>query len=209
MKHFIASPEDSRYIPFTQQRLCCVPTVISMIMYRNHIPLLPIEELGYHLGLVVSPEDAHLFYNARISGQAPPYGYGTQIQEPEYNPNVVFQKLNIPLEFRIVPPQELKDANGLLMQLRYIIGNDGDVGLCFDWNTLHKKKSSRNCGHIVLVDRIVNNQIRIIDPERNQPKYQLFNAEIMFKALQHHARFSGGIWLFRRTGSNLSSKTSQ
>ncbi len=50
-------PKDSRYIPFSQQPYCCVPTSIQMVMYRHNIPLVPAEELGYHLGLTV-PKDA-------------------------------------------------------------------------------------------------------------------------------------------------------
>lgn len=170
-----------------------------MILYRNHIPLLPAEELGYHLGLVVPPDDKNLFYDVRISDSRPPAGYGTQIQDPAYNPNVVFRKLGIPLSFRIISSNEIKDADDLLLQLRNVLENDGDAGLCLDWNVLHDKGGG-TCGHLVLFDRIIGDKIRIIDPESNQPKWQLFDIQILYKALKKHAPFSGGIWLFNRAG---------
>lgn len=59
MKNII--PKDTRYIPFTQQKSCCVPTSISIIMYKRNIPLIPQEVLGYYLGLIVDPEFKNLF----------------------------------------------------------------------------------------------------------------------------------------------------
>ena len=95
-----ATPDDSRYVPFTQQAYCCVPTSILMIMYRNGMPLIPAEELGYHLGLTVPPEDSHLFYKVRVSNTPPSLaGYGTQIYNPDYEPNKVFRELGIPFNF--------------------------------------------------------------------------------------------------------------
>jgi hypothetical protein len=73
-----AAPTTSRYIAFTQQPYCCVPTSITMIMYRNDIPLVPIEELGYLLGMTVPPEEEEYFYNVRVSDSPPSssgYGY--------------------------------------------------------------------------------------------------------------------------------------
>ena len=64
-------PEDSRYVPLTQQRSCCAPTCIQMIMYKNGIPLKPAEEIGYHMGLTVSLDAECLFYNARTSATPP------------------------------------------------------------------------------------------------------------------------------------------
>jgi hypothetical protein len=52
-----AIPNDSRYVPFTQQPACCVPTCIQMVMYKNDIPLIPSEEIGYPLGLIVHGDD--------------------------------------------------------------------------------------------------------------------------------------------------------
>ena len=92
-------PKNSRYMPFTQQAACCVPTCFQMIMYKHGIPLKPSEEIGYHLGLVVHPDRKKLFYNVRTSSEKPPAGYGTRIYDPEFEPNNAFRKLGIPLTF--------------------------------------------------------------------------------------------------------------
>ena len=193
------TPNDSRYIPFTQQKLCCVPTSISMIMYRNNIPLIPIEELGYHLGLVLSPEDGKLFFNPRISETPPEVGYGTQIQYDEYDPNKVFVRLNIPLSFQRIAPGEISNGSDLIKKLNDIVDNNKDAVLCFDYNTLHGIKSDRNCGHIVVFDRVIDGKVRIIDPECNRPKWQTYDADIMLEAMKRHERFSGGVWLFTKS----------
>jgi hypothetical protein len=46
-------PSDSRYVPLTQQKWCCVPTCIQMVMIKQGIPLQPAELIGYELGLIV------------------------------------------------------------------------------------------------------------------------------------------------------------
>lgn len=194
-------PKDSRYIPLTQQRVCCVPTAISMIMYRQDIPLIPIEELGYHLGLVVSPEDKDLFYNARVSEKPPISGYGTQVQESEYDPNRVFDKLGIPLSYENITPDKIAGADGLLEILQNIISDDQDAVICLDWNIVCDRKEKNNCGHAVIFDRIVGSEIRIIDPERNAPKWQTYPVDKIFDAIEHHEKYSGGIWLFTRNKS--------
>lgn len=191
-------PKDSRYIPFTQQRLCCVPTAISMIIYKQNIPLIPIEELGYYLGLIVSPEDKYLFYNVRVSEKPPMVGYGTQIQESEYDPNKVFAKLDIPLAYEKIAPSKIANGNDLLKQLKNIEDNNQDAILCLDFHTLRDIKSDNNCGHVVVFDRVIDGKIRIIDPVLNQPKWQTYSPKKMFSALKIHEKFSGGIWLFTR-----------
>src|SRR6187401_2529326 len=104
-------PQDTRYVPFTQQSYCCVPTSIQMIMYRNGIPLIPLEELGYRLGLTVPPEDADLFYKPRVSDSPPSTaGYGTQIAKEDFAPNKVFEELDIPLEFSFKSGAELHNS---------------------------------------------------------------------------------------------------
>jgi hypothetical protein len=114
-------PNDSRYVPFTQQDYCCVPTSIQMIMYRNNIPLIPAEELGYHLGLTIPPDVANLFYKPRIADTPPSTaGYGTQIYNPDYEPNKVFKELEVPLSFSKKLASELQSAEDLLNELQKI-----------------------------------------------------------------------------------------
>jgi hypothetical protein len=68
-----------------------------MVMLSHNIPLVPSELIGYHMGLVVPKDALKFFWNAR-TGPRPPAGYGTQAGKPEYGPNAVFKKLNIPLK---------------------------------------------------------------------------------------------------------------
>ena len=69
-------PADSRYIPLTQQKYCCVPTCIQMVMVRRGIQLQPAELIGHHLGLIVDTESAKYFWNV-TTGERPSSGYGT------------------------------------------------------------------------------------------------------------------------------------
>ncbi len=107
---FIAIPNNSRYVPLTQQAACCVPTCIQMVMYKNGIPLIPAEEIGYHLGLIVHPDRSGLFYKVRTSTEKPPAGYGTRIYLPEFEPNVAFKKLGIPLSLTVKPVSKIGSA---------------------------------------------------------------------------------------------------
>ncbi|HEV7424612.1 MAG TPA: hypothetical protein VGO21_05530, partial [Candidatus Paceibacterota bacterium] len=93
-------PKDTRYIPFTQQQFCCVPTSISMVMYKLGIPLVSQELLGYHLGLIVDKKDKTLFWNVK-TGKKPGSGFGTRNGRKEYDTNLAFRKLKIPLKMNI------------------------------------------------------------------------------------------------------------
>ena len=95
MKNIV--PKDTRYVPLAQQRSCCVPTSISIVMYKLGIPLIPQELLGYHLGLIVDKKYKKLFWNVR-TGKRPKAGYGTRASEKQYNMRSVFKKLNIPIK---------------------------------------------------------------------------------------------------------------
>src|SRR5581483_2769030 len=129
-------PNDSRYIPFTQQPSCCVPTCIQMVMYRNGIPLRPAEEIGYHLGLIVRPDQSNLFANVRIAADAPPAGYGIQIHIPEYEPNAAFARMGIPLDFKVEPISGFASADELMERLRAIEKDDLDALVAFNYGAL-------------------------------------------------------------------------
>ena len=94
--NYSSTPNDSRYIPLTQQPYLCVPACIQIVMYKHNIPLVPQEEIGYHLGLTVPPDAAKSFFKVRVADQPPVNsGYGTQIQTLEYEPNQAFNKLKV------------------------------------------------------------------------------------------------------------------
>jgi hypothetical protein len=154
-----AAPNDTRYIPFTQQAECCVPTSILMIMYRNNVPLISAEELGYHLGLVIPTEEKHLFYKPRVSKLPPSSGYGTQIYKDEYEPNKVFRKLGIPFHFRMILADKITDEADLLSLLRDVEEQDYDALLCFNHGVIRGEFKPYS-GHVAVFDRIIDNQIR-------------------------------------------------
>lgn len=194
--NYSAVPNDSRYIPFTQQHSCCVPTSIQMIMYRNNIPLVPAEELGYHMGLTVAPENKHLFYNVRSSENPPSEaGYGTQIFEPEYDPNKTFEHFDIPLKFRLLLASKISDEAELLKLLTEIEEKDGDALLCFNHGVI-KGEFKPYTGHVVVFDRAVDGEVQIVDASPKQPKWRKVKVELLFEAIKRHADNSGGIWYF-------------
>lgn len=196
-----AAPNDSRYIPFTQQSSCCVPTSIQMIMYRNGIPLIPAEELGYHLGLTVAPENDALFYKARVSPTPPSSaGYGTQIFKPEYEPNKIFKKLGIPLEFSKKLAAEFKTEEDLLNELRQIEESGTDALLCFNHGVV-RGKYEPNSGHVVVFDKIISGQVRIVDASWKQPKWRFIEVPLLLDAIKRHGnQNAGGVWRFQKIG---------
>lgn len=194
------TPSDSKYVPLTQDRFCCVPTCIQMIMLRHNIPLIPTELLGYHLGLIVPEKVAPLFWNAR-TGKEPLAGYGTQISKAEFNPNNVFPKLNIPLKmddrWLIDKFSSLADFEKYLCD---VAEKDKDVVLLFDWGTLND--SELESGHLCVLDKVYpeSKKIRLIDPEYNTPKWKVFTMEKLYKAmLKHGAKKGAGFIEFECT----------
>lgn len=185
-----------RYIPFVQQPYCCVPACFQAIMYKHGLPLLPQEELANELGLVVPEADTHMFNNVR-SGQKPSSGWGTQVQKEEYSPNRVFRKLGIQLKFRIVSNKDLGGPAGLKNLLHEIEISDQDALLCFDYGNLWNTQS--NGGHVCVFDRIKGNQVYIIDPERNVPKYRATTIDKLFDAMDSHGEYNAaGVWIIEK-----------
>jgi hypothetical protein len=193
-------PNNSRYIPFTQQASCCVPTCIQMVMYRNDIPLRPAEEIGYHLGLVVAPDKSGLFCNVRAAVDAPPAGYGIQMHIPEYNPNAAFARMNIPLDFTKEPIANFSSAEELLERLRTHEQNDRDALFAFNLGALLDDPSLSGAHHACVFDRVLDGRVRLIDPSFHAPKWRTFDVEQLFFAMQKHISSDwGGIWLLTKT----------
>lgn len=147
-------PKDSRYVPLTQQKWCCVPTCIQMVMLRNGIPLLSAEELGYHLGLTIHPSRANLFYNARVSDVRPPAGYGTQIYQPKYSPNTAFKKLGIPLKMSWSLIDKFATIESFKDYLEGMESSGRDLLVCYDWPTLFNPDETDHWGHVCVLDRV-------------------------------------------------------
>jgi hypothetical protein len=188
-------PKNSRYVPFAQQKSCCVPACISMIMYKNKIPVLPQELLGYHLGLMVDKEYKNLFWNAR-TGERPPAGFGTRIDLKQYHPNNVFPKLKIPLKM-IYHPISHFNKTSFEKFITDVVKKDRDVLVCFNYGVL--KNEDGYGGHVCVLDRIypAKGIVRLIDPSVNQPKWRMVKIDKLKKAMEVHGDDkSGGFWEF-------------
>lgn len=193
------TPSDSRYIPFTQQPSCCVPTCIQMVMYRQGISLLPAEEIGHHLGLVAPPDRSRLFYGSVPT--EPLAGFplgGIRSHLPEYHPNAAFARLGIPLHFAVEPIAGFSSAHELLERLRALEADDGDAILPWNIGVL-LDDPSQDFAHTTVFDRVIGERVRIIDPSWKAPKWSSFDAERMFAAMQRHHPDWAGIWVLSRT----------
>lgn len=180
-----------------QQPYCCVPACFQTVMYKSGIPLLPQDELAYEMGLTVPEEDSHLFSKVH-TGKKPSSGWGTQIQKKEFNPNTVFPKLGIPLRIEQSFIKDFKDLEGLRSLLTDIQKEDGDALLCFDYGKLWDLP--RKGGHVCVFDRIEGDNVYLVDPERNVPKYRQASLEKLFKAMNFHGDDnSTGVWKVLRT----------
>lgn len=198
-------PADSKYVPLTQQKWCCVPTCIQMVMLKHTIPLIPAELIGYHMGLVV-PEDAQkFFWNAR-TGERPAAGYGTQAGKSEYSPNAVFKKLDIPLKMSWSLIDTFKDLTSFREYLQEVRSSQADVLVCYDWPTLFDPDEKDHWGHVCLLDKVdvENDEIRIIDPSANSAKWVTVSIPKMYEAMVSHTKEkSGGFWEITYLKTNM------
>ena len=187
-------PVDTRYIPFVQQKSCCAVASILMVMYKLKIPLISQELLGYHLGLTVADEFKHLFWNPRL-GKKPPAGYGCRIVPVEkYNPNEVFNNLDVPLELKIWSIDDFKDRYDISKFIQKYISGNKDLLVVFNHGVL--KGDNSNGGHVCVIDRIYlkRNIIRLVDPSPTQPKWREVDIDILFRAIKAHPSGNGSLW---------------
>ena len=191
MKNIVAL--DSRYVPMTQQKHCCVPTCFLMLMYKLGLPLIPQELLGYELGLVVSPENKDFFWNPRL-GEMPPAGYGTRINLPEYEPNAVFERLGIPLEMHKHAINDFNSSVEIINFLEAVEKGDRDVMVSFNHGVLTGRKHSS--GHFCVFDQIKLNdkKVRLIDPSSLEPKWNIVDVERLIEAMKKHPAKRGAFW---------------
>lgn len=191
-------PNDSKYIPLTQQKYCCVPTCVQMVMYRHGIPLIPAEELGDHLGLIVPEEYSKFFWNIR-TGEKPKAGYGTRIGEEEFSLNNAFSKLNIPLkvEFKLI--NEFSDFSEFEKYLLKV-DDERDYMVCFSWGILYDEEYLG--GHVCLLDKVLgdSDKIRLVDPEVKSSKWEVVDMKKLFDAMKKHGvENMAGFWELEKT----------
>lgn len=192
------TPSDSRYVPLTQQRWCCVPTCIQIVMYRHGIPLVPAELIGYHFGLTVPKEELQYFWNGR-TGEEPITGWGTQISKSEYRPDEAFRKLKIPLKMDLKLIEDFTDLEDFKNYLTAVEKEDKDVLVCFDYGILFD--TDYHGGHVCVLDRVYmdKGKLRIIDTEYKSPKWREISIEKLFEAMKTHGNVkSGGFWELKK-----------
>ena len=198
MKNIV--PKDSRYIPLTQQRWCCVPTCIQMIMLRLRIPLVSAELIGFHMGLVIPEDGKKYFWNSR-SGPKPSAGYGTQAGRPQFGPNAVFRKLKIPLKMSWSLIDKFKNFDDFRKYLEDISNSDNDILVCFDWSALFDPDNKNHWGHVCVLDKVdlKKDEVRIIDPEYDAPKWRIIKMKKLYDSMRYHGKEkSGGFWEFNK-----------
>ena len=191
-------PERTRYlVPFTQQNYCCVPTNLQTVMYRRNLPLVAAEVIADHLGLMVPPEDAHLFRQVWTSVEPQSSGYGTRISE--YSIPKMLLALSIPLSFSQVFADEIANPGDLLERLRQIELKGEDAMLCFNHPVLIGEEYKPNAGHVVIFDYVHEGQVHIVDPSWKHPKWRAVDPAKLFEAMRRHGtgrENDPGIWEF-------------
>jgi hypothetical protein len=195
-------PEDSHYVPLTQQKYCCVPTCIQMVMLRHNIPLLSAELIGYHMGLVIPADSLNYFYNAR-TGKKPPAGYGTQAGKPQYSPNEVFKKLNIPLQIKWSLIDKFENLVVFRDYLSLVFESGKDILICYDWPTLFDPDEVEHWGHVCVLDKVnlSRDEVRFIDPSVDAAKWVTVLISDLYDAMKFHGKEkSGGFWELAKVG---------
>ena len=187
----------SKYVPFTQQRFCCVPASLSMVMYRQGIPLIPQEDLAYALGLTVPEDLIDLFGKAR-TGKKPSAGWGTRINEPEFEINMVLKGLGIPLS--INADTHIKIVDELRTKLQNVQDADGDALICFDYGTLWNEDV--NAGHVCVFDHLEGDSVWLVDPLPQAAKLRKTTIAQLLKAIDFHGSHNScGIWVITSLSS--------
>ena len=196
-------PADTRYVPLQQQPYLCCPTSLQIVMLRHHIPLIPAELLGHHLGLVVREEDSGHFYNARTAAAEPEDGYGTHVNSARGDVNTVFEKLSIPLRMEIIKAADIGTAQDFADKIAAALDAELDVLLCIRWRDVIDEDTSvepvdLHVGHIVIVDRMEGETIRLIDCARGK-KWKTYKTDYLFNAMKaHEGKPAAGIWIITK-----------
>jgi len=191
------TPIDTRYIPFSQQPYCCVPTCLQIVLYKNSLPLQPQEQIGAQLGLVVPPEEEKYFWNVATSKEVPIAGYGTRIQEPVYGLEQFITKNHLPFTVEFQLSKGLKSPQALRQQLVKLQADDDDVLICFRSGTVYGNDHTN--GHVCVFDVVEENTVRLVDPIPNFPKWRNVEIDKLFKAIRlHEDKRMGGLWILKR-----------
>ena len=98
------------------------------------------------------------------------------------------------MRFRQRLADDITDVETLLSELRGVEERNTDALLCFNHGVMLGAYEP-NSGHVAVFDRIVDEQIRLVDPSERQPKWRLVRPDLLLSAIQQHGNErSGGIW---------------
>jgi hypothetical protein len=169
-----------------------------MVMFKWNLPLIPAEEIGHHLGLVVPKEELQYFWHGTTAEKPPRAGWGTRIYLPEFSLDSAFQRLKIPLRSELNLIDKFPDPASVRQYLERAELEDQDVLVCFDYGALHG--TDYHGGHVNVFDRIDGNHVRLVDPETKVPKWRVVEVDKLFAAMKSHGPGkSGGFWKLVKT----------
>jgi hypothetical protein len=161
-----------------------------MVMERRGIAGISQDELGYALGLTV-PEDEAGDYTKVRTGDKPSSGWGTQIQNPDFEINKSLSNLSIPLMVEV--DTDIKSSEDLRGKLQAVQDTDGDALICFDWGKLWDEDVV--AGHVCVFDQIEGDEVQMVDPQPHVPKLRTTTVQKLFESMEFHGPANmAGIW---------------
>lgn len=161
-----------------------------MIMLRRHIQLFSQEYISNELGLTIPKKYKNILPHARV-GKRKSYGWGTQVQEKQYSINKFFKKHKIQLHEKYYTINQITNP---LTWIREQIEMDNDLIVCFKYSALYRRPGSQ--GHVSIVHAVDGEDVVLIDPIPDVPKYRKVNLYKLLHAIEDHGKSNrGGFWL--------------
>lgn len=163
-----------------------------MILYKNGLPLLPQEQIGAELGLVVPPEAKEAFYNAEVRDKpAVKSGYGTRIQDPAFSLDKLIEKQQWPFVFSVELASNFTDEAAFIGRLKELVRADIDAMICL--------QNDHATGHICVLDIVDDATVRVMDPSQQYPKWRSMSHKDIFSRVKAHGDDNfGGIWIMEK-----------
>ena len=179
-----------KYRKVIQKPYCCVGACLEMVLNRNNINNNGQVDIACKLGLTVPEEYKDKYPNA-IIGEKPEAGFGTQIQKEEFSINKFFKKNNIELR------EEYHFITDISIVKKFLLDNkEYDILICCHCATLYDDPCA-DWGHMILFERIENNNITILDPSSKR-NYETISLKKLLNAVAIHGANNGeGFYLIK------------
>lgn len=178
----------NRYIPFIQQKYCCLPACLQMIIYKNWFPLLSQEEIWWNLWLIVSEDDAWLFGNVRTWTEPHSWRW-TQVYKIPYSVNWFFRKNKMRLMEKNFFLTKVWESRKFIQDS---IDLDNDIIVCFNYAKLYWEWN--DWWHLSVIESMEWDEITLIDPSYNTPKFRKVALKDLLKAVSYH--WKENVWWF-------------